>query len=234
MAESRSSRFGKRSEIAYDTPVGGMEDRRPTERRLMISLRRPSSETIRAFLAAQSKLGFTYTAVGATATLPPAGYVVNHTRIKLGEGEEVFTKAKAALMRGEQLRLGWLEAWSPKTTIIETGDVVAVVARLVGLWWLNACRIVYVVDEEQRYGFAYGTLPDHAGAGEERFLIEWNRASGEVWYDILAFSRPQWLVARLGYPYMRWLQRCFGRESASSMVRAVNDVEQGSSREEER
>ena len=52
----------------------------------MVSLRRPSTETIREFLASQSKLGFTYTAVGATASLPPAGYTVDHTRIKLGRG----------------------------------------------------------------------------------------------------------------------------------------------------
>ncbi|MGB2610244.1 MAG: DUF1990 family protein, partial [Isosphaeraceae bacterium] len=61
---------------------------------MMVSLRRPSTETIREFLASQSKLGFTYTAVGATASLPPADYVVDHTRIKLGQGEEVFMKAK--------------------------------------------------------------------------------------------------------------------------------------------
>ena len=188
----------------------------------MVSLRRPTSQVIREFLASQSKLGFTYTGVGATAGVPPAGYVVDHTRIKLGEGEEVFTRARAALLRWEQFRLGWLEAWSSKTTI-ETGDVVAVVARLVGLWWLNACRIVYVVDEERRYGFAYGTLPDHAGAGEERFLVEWDRASGDVWYDILAFSRPHLLLTRLGYPYMRRVQRRFGRESAAAMVRAVGN-----------
>ncbi len=87
---------------------------------------------------------------------------------------------------------------------IETGAVVAVIARLLGLWWLNACRIVYVVDEPgpiRRFGFAYGTLPDHAGTGEERFLIEWDVASGAVWYDILAFSRPHEFLARLGYPY---------------------------------
>ena len=83
----------------------------------MVSLRRPSTETIREFLASQSKLGFTYTAVGATASLPPAGYTVDHTRIKLGEGEEVFTRARAALGRWEQFRLGWVEAWSPETPI---------------------------------------------------------------------------------------------------------------------
>jgi len=192
---------------------------------MMVSLRRPSTETIREFLASQSKLGFTYTAVGATASQPPAGFTVDHTRIKLGDGEEVFTKAKAALGRWEQFRLGWVEAWSPETPI-QTGEVVAVIARNLGIWWLNACRIVYVVDEEepiQRYGFAYGTLPDHAETGEERFLVEWDRVSGEVWYDILAFSRPQHLLTWLGYPYVRRVQRQFGRESAAAMLKSVGD-----------
>jgi uncharacterized protein (UPF0548 family) len=189
----------------------------------MVSLRRPSTETIREFLAWQSKLGFTYMAAGATGGETPAGYVVDRTRISLGRGEEVFTRAKAVLERWGQFDLGWVEAWSPATPL-RTGEVVAVMARRFGLWWLSACRIVSVVDEAgpiRRFGFAYGTLPDHAGTGEERFLLEWDRASGEVWYDILAFSRPRWLVARLGYPYMRRLQRRFGRESAAAMVGAV-------------
>jgi len=188
----------------------------------MMLLRRPSTEMIREFIASQSKFSFTYTAVGATATVPPAGYDVDHTRIKLGEGQEVFTTAKVALMRWEQFRLGWMEAWSTKTTI-KMGDDVAVVARNLGLWWLNACRIVYVVEEEERYGFASGTLPDHAGEGEERFLVEWDRASGEVWYDILAFSRPHGLLSRLGHPYMRRVQKRFGRESVAAMLRVVGD-----------
>jgi uncharacterized protein (UPF0548 family) len=202
----------------------------------MKSLRRPTAPMVREFLAAQAKLGFTYTAVGATAGRPPTGYVVDHTRIKLGEGEEVFTRAKDALRRWDQFRLGWVEAWPPETPI-RTGEVVAVVARRLGLWWLGACRVVYVVDEPGsvgRYGFAYGTLPDHAGSGEERFLVEWDRASGEVWYDILAFSRPQWILARLGYRYMRRFQKRFGSESAAAMVRAVGHPGRGANREEGR
>jgi len=180
---------------------------------------------IREFVASQSEFSFTYTAVGATMTVPPAGYTVDHTRIKLGEGQEVFTRAKAALLRWEQFRLGWVEAWSPNPRI-QKGDVAAVVARQLGVWWLNACRIVYLIDEEEplhRFGFAYGTLPDHAETGEERFLVEWDRESGEVWYDILAFSRPHLLLARLGYPYMRWVQKRFARESAAAMLKSVGD-----------
>src|SRR5262249_20757565 len=93
--ESRSSRFGRRAPIAYDISVGGRGDRRRrTEGGLMVSLRRPSGETIRAFLVSQSGLGLTYEAVGATAAVPPEGYTMDHTRIKLGEGEEVFLRAR--------------------------------------------------------------------------------------------------------------------------------------------
>jgi uncharacterized protein (UPF0548 family) len=190
----------------------------------MFSVRRPPTEAIRAFLAAQAKLDLTYTAVGATGGEPPAGYVVDHVRVRLGRGEAVFTRAKAALKRWAQFDLGWVEAWSPETPI-RTGEVVAILSRQFGLWWLSACRLVTVVDEAApvaRFGFAYGTLPDHAGSGEERFLVEWDRESDEVWYDIRAFSRPRWLVSRLGYPYMRRLQRRFGRDSTAAMQRAVS------------
>jgi uncharacterized protein (UPF0548 family) len=145
-----------------------------------------------------------------------------HTRAKIGRGEPVFYSAKSALQRWQQFRLGWLEAYSPETPI-QRGEVVAVVARSMGVWWLNACRIVYVIEDDgplQRFGFAYGTLPDHAGSGEERFLIEINE-SGDVWYDILAFSRPQHVLARLGYPFVRVVQKRFGKESAAAMIKTV-------------
>ena len=189
----------------------------------MLSLRKPSAERLREFLAAQAKLDLTYPAVGATAAVPPAGYVVDRTRIKLGEGAKVFAAAKAALDRWEHFRLGWVETWPPETPI-QAGQVVAVIARLFGLWWLNACRIVYVVDEEgpvQRFGFAYGTLPQHAESGEERFTVEWHEEDDAVGYDIVAFSRPQQLLARWGYPLARRLQKRFARDSAAAMRRAV-------------
>ena len=188
----------------------------------MLSLRKPSADTLRRFLAAQRELPFTYEAVGATAE-PPAGYVVDRTRIKLGEGESVFRSAIAALRRWEQFNLGWVEAW-PSNTPIQSGEVVAVMGRAIGVWWLNACRVVYVVDEDgpiSTFGFAYGTLPGHVESGEERFLIEWDRSDDGVWYDIIAFSRAHQFSARLGYPVVRRLQKRFGRDSAAAMRRAV-------------
>lgn len=191
----------------------------------MPSFRKPTAESIRHFRQAQSILDFSYSAVGATANVPPAGYVVDHTRIKLGDGKEIFEAAKSALRRWEHFRLGWVEA-NPIDTPIQKGAVIAVMGHVLGLWWLNACRIVYVVDEAgpvSRFGFAYGTLPGHAESGEERFQIEWDRATNEVWYDILAFSRPNYLVTKLGYPLVRRFQRKFARDSAAAMVRAVSN-----------
>jgi uncharacterized protein (UPF0548 family) len=188
----------------------------------MLSVRRPSNRTIDEFLAAQSRLPFTYRAIGSTAGDPPSGYVLDHARVKLGEGEEVFQNAKAALRHWAQFGLGWVEAYPPETPI-EEGAVVAVIARAIGLWSLNACKIIYVVDQgapRERFGFAYGTLFDHMASGEERFPLEKDRATGEVWYDILAFSRPWQLLTRLGYPYMRRVQKRFRQESAAAMVKA--------------
>jgi uncharacterized protein (UPF0548 family) len=81
-------------------------------------------------------------------------------------------------------------------------------------------RIVYVIEEPRRFGFAYGTLPGHMAIGEERFLIEWN-ADDDVYYDVLAFSRARHPLMKLGYPLVRRLQKRFGRESAAAMRRAT-------------
>jgi uncharacterized protein (UPF0548 family) len=190
----------------------------------MVSFQKPAVDSIRRFIAKQAKLDFSYSAVGATAATPPAGFVVDRTRIKLGEGEAVYESASAALRRWDHFKLGWVDVWSPETPV-EAGEVVAVMGRALGLWWLNCCRIVYVVNETgpiRKFGFAYGTLPGHVESGEERFVIEWNQGDNSVWYDILAFSRPSQVLIRLGSPIVRRMQKRFGRDSAAAVFRSVN------------
>jgi len=115
----------------------------------MFLLRKPSPSFIRAFLEDQTKLAFTYSAVRATAGTPPLGFVVDHTRIQIGSGPVAFAVAKDALHKWEQFRLGWVEPFWPDTAI-EPGQVVGVLARSCCLWSLNACRIVYVVNEPRK------------------------------------------------------------------------------------
>jgi len=77
----------------------------------------------------------------------------------------------------------------------------------------------------ERFGFAYGTLAEHAESGEERFTVEWNRDDDSVWYDILAFSRPRQMLARVGYPVSRSLQRKFAKDSKLAMLQSVRDTQ---------
>jgi uncharacterized protein (UPF0548 family) len=89
------------------------------------------------------------------------------------------------------------------------------------VWWTNAARVVYTIDEPEeplpRFGFAYGTLPDHVESGEERFLVEWDRETDQVSFDILAFSRPRHFLTRIARRQARALQKKFGQQSAAAM-----------------
>jgi uncharacterized protein (UPF0548 family) len=189
----------------------------------MLFLTRPEPERIAQFIMEQRDKPFSYAAVGATRGVLPHGFVVDHNRIQLGKGEKVFETAKRALTGWKMFDLGWVEVFKPDTAI-EPGETVAVLAKISRLWFLNACRVVYLVDENKpvrRFGFAYGTLPEHAESGEERFSIEMADDDDSVWYDLLAFSRPNQRLAKLGYPIARMLQKRFARDSKQAMARAL-------------
>jgi uncharacterized protein (UPF0548 family) len=189
----------------------------------MFFVREPSNQAISAFIADQRDRRFSYEAVGATANIPSCDYTIDHNRIELGAGEETYQRAVENLKCWRQFDLGWTEI-VPSNVPVEVGSVVAVKARAFGTWSLNACRIVYLINDEEspvrRFGFAYGTLPSHVETGEERFTLEWHKEDDSVWYDILAFSRPRHPLVRMSFPLARLLQRRFVRESMKRMVRA--------------
>jgi uncharacterized protein (UPF0548 family) len=186
-------------------------------------LLKPSPERIEHFLAAQHNRTFSYREVGYSRRGAPPGYKVDHNRVRLGEGRATFARAVNAMRSWKMFDLGWVSA-HPAAAEIRPGAVVAVRCRHFGFWSLNACRVVYLVDDEGpivRFGFAYGTLPDHAERGEERFTVEWHHGDGSVWYDIYAFSRPNHPMARLAYPLARLLQKRFAWSSKRAIARAA-------------
>jgi uncharacterized protein (UPF0548 family) len=193
-----------------------------TPARPLVSLHRPSEAAIHAFLDGQRTQPFPYHGVGSSRHVPLGGYVVDHRCVCLGTDQRTFEAACAALRHWQMFQVGWVQLCWPITGI-EAGAVVGVLASWGGVWFLNACRIVYVLDDSspiRRVGFAYGTLPGHAERGEERFSIEWH-SDDTVWYDLLAFSRPGHWLLWLGYPWVRRLQRRFALASLAAMVRAV-------------
>lgn len=185
-------------------------------------LRKPTPRQMDAFLAEQRPLVHSYAEIGQSDRETPPGYNLDHNRVALGYGGAAFEAGCDLLRRWRMFPPGWTQIHPPDASI-ERGSVVAVLARAFGFWWLNACRIVFVIDEDQpvrRFGFAYGTLPGHAERGEERFCIEW-LADDSVHYDIRAFSRPRFWPAKLAGPLARRLQRRFARDSLSAMARQV-------------
>jgi uncharacterized protein (UPF0548 family) len=189
----------------------------------MFFLRQPSREAIRRFISSQREQPFSYPEVGATAGEIPPGYVVDHNRIKLGAGEETFDRAVTALRNWEQFNLGWVKM-VPLGAPVKVGSAVAILTRHFGFWSLNACRVVYLINEDgpvKKFGFAYGTLASHVECGEERFTVELHEMDDSVWYDILAFSRPNQFLVRLGRPVARLLQERFARDSLAAMAKAL-------------
>src|SRR5207248_746162 len=136
------------------------------QRLTMVRFRTPSVDEIAAFLRRQADSTFSYPELGATRGVIPSGYNVDRNHIVLGTGQLAFERAKAAVRAWKMFSLPWLRFHWP-TVPIEAGANVAVRVEVAGLWFLNGCRVVYVVDEPQRFGFAYGTLLDHAESGEE-------------------------------------------------------------------
>ena len=62
---------------------------------------------------------------------------------------------------------------------------------------------------------------------ESQSHLEWLE-DDSVWYDIFAFSRPNQLLARLAYPYVRLKRKQFGSESKQTLKVAVTSRWQGS------
>ena len=191
----------------------------------MFFVTKPSLARIHELITAQHQLSFSYPEIGATRTTPPPGYTVDYNRVQLGFGKESFERAVNAVRTWQQFDLGWVEA-TPTDTPIELNATIGVLAHHLGFWSLNFSRIVYLINEQgtiDKFGFAYGTLANHVERGEERFTIEWHREDDSVWYDILAFSKPNQLLIRLGRPFARRLQKRFAKDSLQAMVKAVDE-----------
>jgi uncharacterized protein (UPF0548 family) len=150
----------------------------------------------------------------------PHGYAHDHSRLLLGGGAMTFAAARQAFERWVMFDLGWVRVANPKTHIA-VGQVVAVEAHTLGLWTVNLSRIVDVVNSENAFGFVYATTANHVENGEERFLLEFQPESGEVWYDLEAISRPENALAWVGFPLTRHFQHRFARESQARMLEEV-------------
>ncbi|MEY2476938.1 MAG: hypothetical protein QOG87_2253 [Actinomycetota bacterium] len=172
----------------------------------MLRFGRPSFDELSRVLEAQRSADVTYTDVGATqpGSELPVGYQHDRYSRSLGAGNAVFAAACDGL-RAWACHDGADLMRSPERPELREG-VTLVQALPVGPAYVPAaCRIVWVVDEPDRFGFAYGTLPAHPETGEEAFVVH-RDGSGGVSLEITVFSRARHPLARLGWLVGRQIQ----------------------------
>lgn len=155
-------------------------------------------------LSTLSTAALTYPDVGATLADLPRGYRTLTRRRVIGRGRERFEEAARTILDWDLHRRAGLGVHASSPSVVE--GAVAVLRVGWGPFGMDApVRVVHVIDEPSRQGFAYGTLPGHPESGEESFVVEMDE-SGDVVVAITAFSRHATLPARLGGPVTTFVQ----------------------------
>ena len=166
----------------------------------MITLGAPGPGRLDEALTDASRCAVTYDHVGSTLDRA----VACHTRtVELGRDN--FDAAVDGL-KAWACHRGIGATVHPEGAPTAVGTEVLVVLRVGPIRLLVPNRIVAVVNEPDRFGFAYGTLPGHPEQGEEAFLVE-RHADGRTTATIRVSAKGDWLIARLASPLVRCLQR---------------------------
>jgi uncharacterized protein (UPF0548 family) len=134
----------------------------------------------------------------------------------MGQGRAAFESTADSLLRWGLQRGARIRVAASSDAV--EADAVAVLRLGWGPLAVRApVRVVYLVEEPDRRGFAYGTLPGHPESGEELFVVEYAR-DGAITLRITAFSRPRSVLARCAGPVgvliQRWITRRYGRALA--------------------
>jgi uncharacterized protein (UPF0548 family) len=145
---------------------------------------------------------FTYPQVGATAGALPDGYHHVRESAVIGRGRDRFERAAENVMRWGMLRGAGVRV-NPSSEIAEVGSTV-----VVGLGPIRApAQVVYVIDEPNRRGFAYGTLAGHPESGEELFAVRYQPSTDAVYAEVTAFSRHATWWSKAAGPLTSLVQR---------------------------
>ena len=185
----------------------------------MLRLAAPSKSLLQRTLDEARTAAPTYAEVGASrAAGLPAGYRVDRYERRLGDGEECFERAAEALRRW-QAQIGAGLRIVPAGATVDGGGTVLFVARTFGLWAVLPCRVVYVLEEEARFAFGYGTLPGHLERGEVAMSVA--REEGGVVARIVSFSHAVDPLARAAGPLSRRAQTRFTNGYLDALERAA-------------
>jgi hypothetical protein len=184
----------------------------------------------RTLLHRVGSLPLTYDPVGMSLgrAEPPAGFRELKRSRTLGSGQRTFEAVGTALLHMDLHRRSRFRVHLPTLSLVE-GRGVAVALPWGPFAVTGACRIVAMIAEPRRSGFAYGTLPRHPECGEESFLVEWGE-DGQVVMTVHAWSKPAAWFTRLAGPYGRGIQR----RVAARLLRAGRRIAKRVAKQEKR
>lgn len=166
-----------------------------------------------------------YDVAGATSVADavwadrPEGYRRFERTVRLGFGDELWVSASQGVL-----------AWAVKTrsgfTVprpadgeprVRVGQDVTIVVELGPFRLREPARVIAVVENPDRCGFAYGTRPGHPVRGEEAFIVH-RSADGSVWFTLRSLTRSaggRWKVA---FPAVLLAQRVYRRRYLRALV----------------
>lgn len=147
---------------------------------------------------------FTYPEVGATDGPLPAGYHHVNESVVVGTGGEDFARHAVTLMTFGVLERAGLDIRAAARRP-ELGLVVEQRVKVGPVRFLAPNRVLRVIAEERRVGFAFGTIGPHPETGEEEFLLTWN-ADNSVTFSVRSFSRQARWFSKAGAPIVRRIQ----------------------------
>jgi uncharacterized protein (UPF0548 family) len=176
----------------------------------------PSDGDLRALLTEQELLSPTFRWLGATTRderVP--GYKFDQFTTVIGDDEQIWARAKDALTHWRPQRGAGLRIYPPGVSV-EVGATVLVVGGVLGVAMLAACRVVNVIDEPDRFGYVYATLPLHPECGEEAMYVERDN-EGVVRFELRVLSELRDPIARLGGPVSRRMQAAATRRYIEAM-----------------
>ena len=122
---------------------------------------------------------------------PPPGYGVLHRSVSVPGSD--LARCGAALLDWEVHRRSGLRVAADGPA--RAGGTVVLATRLLVTWAVAPCRVVRVLEESDRVGFAYATLPGHPEHGVEEFAFV--RQAGALRFEVRAVSRPVLRASRV-------------------------------------
>ncbi|HVT96405.1 MAG TPA: DUF1990 domain-containing protein [Acidobacteriaceae bacterium] len=151
-----------------------------------------------------------YDPVGATDPASAAWQPGRHrfqATVVVGRGEECWTASREAVLAwAVKVRSGFLVTGGPQT--VRPGQDYELTFRIGPIAIREPVRVVAVMDEPDRCGFAYGTRPGHPVAGEEAFIVH-RDGRGVVRLTLRSLTMPASGWRALAFPVFVVAQRAF-------------------------